>query len=156
FFALLNAYAAEPSGKIPADLDALLKSKEAFSAAFLSVGWMNAALNLYTPTIVTEDLPSWVSYGYAQALHLIKGNLVTLEFILSQKRTPMLTLLSGELFLEENQINEGLEQLNKLAQDDSEAGKRAALLISETYIDQNDYKKAKKIINSQPLLAEDM
>lgn len=142
--------------KVPADLEALLLSQEVFSAAFLSAGWMEAAIQLHAINFIPDNFPDWVAYGYTQALRMNEGNLKALEFATLQRPTPKISLLIGEILLSEGNLNAGMEQLSKMSKENSDIGFRAAWLLSLSYIEKKEYDKAKTTIEEQPRLAQDV
>ncbi|MFA6916027.1 MAG: hypothetical protein WC222_06500 [Parachlamydiales bacterium] len=159
-FNQLDTIAAQPlkqneSPKIPADLDALLKSKDAFAALFLAGGWMEAALVLNTSEIVPEIYPEWYAHNLAQAIKINRGNEAAMEFLTRQKQTPAIKLLIGEMMIAEKNVGSALEQLQSVYKDNNQYGYRAAWLMSLIYIDKKEYAHAKQVIDSQPRLKSD-
>lgn len=160
FFALLNQIADRPlklgeAPQVPQDVDILLKSNDAFAAIFLAAGWMEAALQLNTSTVIPDSYPEWYVRDLAQALRINRGNEMAMEFLTKQKSTPTIELLIGEMMIAEKNLDGALEQLAPLVKDSSKEGYRAALLTSLIYLDKKEYDKAREIINSQPRFRND-
>lgn len=156
-FTQLNNIAAQPlkhneKPQVPADLDALLKSNDAFAAIFLAAGWMEAALSLNTSRVISDSYPDWYGHDLAQAIKINRGNEAAMEFLTSQKSTPAIQLLIGEMMIADKNIEAALEQLQTVSKDHSKYGYRASWLMSLIYIDKKDYVKAKKAIDDQPKL----
>lgn len=141
---------------IPKDLQALLTSNEVFSAAFLTAGWLEAALQLHTMPVLPAEFPSWVAYNLTQAYQTNRGNLQALQFAKMQKQTPALSLLIGELYIASNSPAAALEELSKLSKEQNDIGYRASWLISLLYIESGKYKEAKKTILDNSKLANDV
>lgn len=141
---------------IPDDLRELLESSEVFTAAFLSVGWMEAALQLNQQTIIPDGFPQWVAYDLTQALRVNDGNLEALRFATIQKETPTLSLLIGELYIASNSPDAALAQLKQIVNDSSNIGYRASWLVSLLYIEKGDYKAAEEAIKNNARLAQDV
>ena len=145
--------AAGKTGKVPADLHALLTGKDAFSAAVLAAGWLEAGLDLTHLGVLPKGYPEWYAYGVTQALRYNKGDLPALEFATKQAPSPQLSMLIGELLISSGSPDAGLEQLKKLSKLDSDVGFRSAWLASLLYIERQDYSKAQEMVASQPRLA---
>ncbi len=133
----------------------LLTNKEVYSAACLSAGWNEAALNLHTIPVIPDYFPEWVAYDLTQAYMKNRGHLEALDFASMQKPSPALLLLTGELLIKGGNINAGLEKLNKLAKMPSELGVRATFVMSQLHFNRGEYDKAKQaIVNNQRLANE--
>lgn len=160
FFTELESLAAKQAAdgkvEIPAELLALIKSNEAFSASFLATGWLQAALELNKDTILPEDMPDWFAYGLTQALRYNQGNLQALDFATKQKQTPALTLLIGELLISTDSPDAGLEKLLPLTKLQDDVGFRATWLAALLYVEREQFDKAKEMINSNPRLTQDV
>lgn len=140
-------------GDVPDRLRPLLKSQEAYSALFLSQGWLEAGLKLNKLDVIPVNFPDWISYSLAQAIQHVEGNEKAIEYATKQKETPALLLLLAELEMAQGNIPVGVKYLIKLASDDSEYGFRAAWLLSVLQIEQEQYEDAKQTIAAQPRLA---
>ena len=81
---------------MPPETDALLRGDEAFAAAFLAAGWSEAALRLRPADERGGALPSWLAYGFTQALRLNRDNAAAIAFAEKQRPSPELTLVLGE------------------------------------------------------------
>lgn len=155
-FQQLNSLSATGSKEqVPKDLDELLLSPEIFSATFLAAGWLEAGLQLHILSVIPEIFPEWVSYNVAQALRANRGNMEALLFAKRQKLTPSLSLLIGELFIADGDVDAALEQLKSIPKKSNKSSYRAAWLSSLIYIDKGEYDKAKEAIESEPSLAQD-
>lgn len=157
-FGQLEVYAHTPpddKNKMPADLQELLKSPEAFTAALLAAGWDEAAIVFNKQSVYPRSYPDWVAFNMAQALKRNRGNNAALEFAVSQKVTPALSMLIGELLIASQNNEAALERLKPLYKDNTEIGKRAAWLMSLIYLDRGEYKESQEIIHAQPLLEKD-
>lgn len=159
FFNELELLARGPKKDIdavPKDLQALLTSNEVFSAAFLAAGWFEAALQLHTLRVLPANFPSWVAYDYTQALQANRSNLEALQFAKMQQATPALSLLVGELYIASNKPEAALGVLTKLSKEQSDIGYRASWLSSLLYIEGGKYIEAKKAIQDNPKLTQDV
>lgn len=137
---------------VPSDLAGLLKSRNAFAAAFMAAGWREAALALASTQTETE-VPAWFAYGFAQCLRFNRGNRAALDYLARQPRTPELTVLTGELLLADHRPAEGWRELSGIAGDDSEAGYRAAWLLAQGQIEAHQFAQARETIQRQARLA---
>jgi predicted Zn-dependent protease len=161
FFKLIDNFAKKSDREssknvLPENLQALFNGPEAFSALFLAAGWMEAALQLNKLTVIPENYPEWISLKLTEALRFNRGYQAALDFATKQKQTPKLTLLLGELLISSGNVEAGLQKLEPLAKQNDELGKRAAWLIAVVAIEKKEIAKAREMINSQPLLANDV
>jgi hypothetical protein len=160
FKALKTLAAASPAGlpaeNVPDDMRSLLTSKYAFPSALLAAGWLEAALVWPLPAALPKDFPEWVAFAYTQALRYNRSPLEALNFATKQKASPPLSLLIGELMIATGSPDAGLEQLQPLAKLKSDIGTRSAWLISLIEIERKQYDKARKTIQSHPLLAKNL
>jgi len=140
----------------PKDMQALLNSKEAVAAAFISTGWNEAGLQLSPQEAFPEDFPSWMALSYTQAINTNKGPEAAIKFAKEQKESPALLLFLGELYTLAKDPDSALTALKKLVNDKSEIGIRAAWLTSLIYIDQKKYEDAKETISSNKELSESL
>lgn len=142
--------------KISPELRELLTSPLAIPASFLVSGWLGAALDLSPqPLQVPEGMPEWLAFNYAQAIRAVQGPAVALEFIKQRKSTPSLSLMLGELLIANKELDAGAEQLRQLSSLDSDAGVRAAWLLSLLYMERKQFEQARAVIVGQPRLAKD-
>ena len=139
---------------VPPDLDRLLRSDQSIAAVVMAAGWTRASLQLRPVGAACDGLPSWVAYGFAQALRLDRGTKPALEFAERQEQTPELNLLAGELQLADGRLDEGLAHLQALASLDSDVGFRASWLLSLAALDRGKSSDAAQRIAAQPRLAE--
>ncbi|MBN2297288.1 MAG: hypothetical protein JXM72_01770 [Deltaproteobacteria bacterium] len=142
------------SKPIPYKIENLLKSDEIFAAVFLAGGWIEAALALHKMPLIPEDFPDWVSYGLTQAMRYNRGNQAALEFSAKQKSNESLNLLSAEILLAENNFDEAVSRLSKLTEYKTDIGFRASWLLSLAYLNNGDFEKSKRIIDTHPDLAK--
>lgn len=161
FFKQLEAFASQPSdnGKtpVPADIKALLNSPEAFSAALLTAGWFEAALQLNRSEVLASDLPDWVAVKMTQALRINRNDETALAYAVIQKPSDALSQSISDL-LALNFLNTGsvIEKLQKFALYRSDVGVRASKMIALLYIEDKNYAFAEKTVDAQPLLANDV
>lgn len=134
---------------IPSDLQALLKSKEAYASAFLAAGWLEAALQLHNLNVIPEEFPDWVAYGLTQAIKTNRDNITALEFASLQHSTPHLSLLIGELMVAGGNPDEGIKILARLSLDHSEIGYKAANTLAHLYMKRKEWPQARETINAQ-------
>lgn len=151
FYNELNQLAEEqeqnPEFEIPDEINELLKSSLAFSAALLAIGWDEAALAMQNTKIIPEGFPEWVVHGFTQAYRKNKGNMEALKYATLQHQTPTIELLTGEIMLAQNNRDTAIIHLEKLVDEDDKVGVRAAWLLSLLYLNEGDYKRAKEIVN---------
>lgn len=157
FLVELETYSApDNASNLPENLVALLKGKDAFAAAFLANGWLQAALDLSSGGVLPSDAPDWLAYGFTQAYRYNKGNMPALEYATKQKPTPALNLLIGELLIANGSPDAGMEKLTPLVDDTTDVGFRAAWLVSLLQLERGQYDQAKAMITSHPRLAQDL
>jgi hypothetical protein len=144
----------QASTKIPESIHALLSSKEAFAAALLDAGWQEAALRLHTMQLVPENFPDWFTVKLTEALRTNRSIKEALQFASLQEPTQPLSVLIGELFLEEGKAEAGIKELTPLATAKSDEGFKAASLLSLYYLNQKRYPEARHVIQKQPLLLQ--
>jgi hypothetical protein len=155
FFQQLATYSAarragKPSQMQP-ETEAIVRGPNAFSAACLGNGWREAALRLLRE--VKTRQPEWFTYGIAQSMRYNRGRREALAYIAAQPPSSVLTLLAAEIELSEGDIKPGLAKLETLAREDSDAGFRAAWLLSLADLDQNLFDATTKVVAAQPRLA---
>ena len=138
----------------PPELVALFRSEEAFAAAFLAAGWLEAALQLHRLETVPDGFPEWVAYGMTQAFRQNRSNAAAIAYAERQPKTPALEVLIGELLLADDKVEEGMARLAKWTQDNSDAGFRAAWLLGVANIDLARPDETERIVRSQPRLAD--
>ncbi|HHO76654.1 MAG TPA: hypothetical protein ENN05_09530 [Deltaproteobacteria bacterium] len=158
FFQLLNRLTqadSKPSkiNPIPDNIEALLKSDEAFAAVFLAGGWIEAALALHKLPLIPDDFPDWVSYGLTQAMRYNRGNKAAIEFSAMQKSNESLNLLTAEIMLAENDLDEAIRRLSALTEYKTDIGLRASWLLSLAYLNNGNPDKSKHIIDDHADLA---
>lgn len=139
---------------VPEPTHKLLMSPFAYSAAFLATEWNEAALELQSQAVVSDDVPDWVAYGLTEALRHNRGNLAALEFATMQHPTPQLELLIAEILLAKNSKDTAVILLEKLAAIEGEVGVRAAWLLSLANLDSGEFDKAKQVIAGNESLAK--
>lgn len=159
FFSQLEELAQEsaegvPAQNVPREMDALLSGPYAFPAAYLASGWFQAALSFGQPSTLPNNLPPWVAYAYAQAIRMIQGPLEAMKFITLQKVTPLTQLLLGELMLQTESLDAGLDQLKDLAKEDSDVGFRAAWLSALALAEKHQFMEAKAVVADNPRLRD--
>ncbi len=143
----------EGSYSVPRDLDALLRSKDAFIATFLAAGWLEAALELYKPELVPETYPDWFAYGMTQALRYNRGNTAAYNYARIQKPTPALELLIAEILLADNRPDLAIPKLKSLAQDNSDIAFRASWLLGLSALYKGDFGEAVRVVNEHGYLS---
>ncbi len=159
YIQLQNLAKSEQKGEkdvVPESLKKLLTGKDAFTAAFLAAGWLEAALALNSAKVLPDDSPEWFSYGLTQAIRFNRGTMPALEFATKQKPTPALNMLIGELLISSGSPDAGLEKLLALANQNDDIGFRAAWLVTLLYIERQQFDKAIEMIQSHPALAQNV
>lgn len=147
---------AEGGANPPHGLTALIKSPEAFSALFLAGGWLEAALRLHRLPEIPKNFPEWVPYGLTQAIRCNRGTAEALSFAEGQPQTPALTVLTGELLLAENRVDEAMTRLGETAGHPSGAGFRAAWFKAMVHLDRKEADAARQTVREQPRLARSL
>lgn len=142
--------------EVPQSLQLLLKSDEAFSAAFLAAGWLRAALELNKMDILPDAMPEWLAYGLAQALRYTKGAKEALEFSIQQKQTPAIELFIGELLISTDDPDAGLKKLLPLCTEQDDIGLRASWLVTLLYLERGQFDQAREMIASNTRLSQDL
>lgn len=140
--------------KMTEEFKTLLSSPEVFVAAFLSHGWLEAAIQLNTAEKFPPGLPSWLPFLYTQALQATQNNQAALKFATAQEPSPLLNLLISQMLVSEKQTEAAIARLNELVKNQDSMGDQAALILSSVYLAQNNYAKSKEIVQSHPKLAE--
>lgn len=160
FFTQLNELAEkesiDPKFTMPKEIDALLKSPLAFTAALLATEWNEAAIDMQTTKIFPADIPPWVVFLYAQALMQNRGEAPAIEFAMMQHKSPAIDLLIGELMLAEQNFEGAIVQLQSLSKLEDSIGMRASWLLSLLYLNQEEYEKAQNIILENKKLYESL
>ena len=139
---------------IPAAYKRILESDDVFSAAFLAAGFIEAALNLRNIETYPADFPGWFAFGFAQALRYNRGPAQAREFIAKQEASSALTLLNGELMLEEGDAEGAIAMLEPLRTDNSPTGYRAAWLLAMYHLGGNAPDMAEQCVMMNELLAK--
>ena len=148
-------------GKTPdlsANLEALLKGPNAFTAAFLAAGWRQTALDFFHSR-QDEDLanyPSWFHYGIGQTMRYNASPENALTYLQSQAQTEDIQLLSAELLLGTQQRDEAMKQLSVLATSKSPEGARAAWLVAIDHLQQKRLEIATAFISGNPNLTDSL
>ncbi len=159
FYIALDEYAraeAQGTGKpLPADFQALLKGPDVFAAAFLAVGWREAALQLASGTN-PSTYPDWFAYGLAQDLRVNRGNPAALDFLATGKASPDTDLLTAEIMLAAGKTQEALNRFAKLSSLTTPVGYRASYVLALADLDLKKYADARAWITRQPQLAKDV
>ncbi|MCB1111171.1 MAG: hypothetical protein H7A37_00635 [Chlamydiales bacterium] len=145
-----------PSYQLPADVYALLNSDYAYTAALLSEGWFEAALDMRTTIGIPKDLPDWIYYGLTEAIRQNRGGMEALKFATAQNPTPPLELLNAEIMISENSQDAALEILSKLKDKEDEVGIRAGWLMGLVYLSKNQPQQAEEIISNNAQLANNI
>lgn len=146
FFEYLDSFTGRKASDLPADLNKLLKSPAAFSAAFLAAGWREAALRLLPAGHLPSETPAWLLYQIGQAKLVNHGAQEALEFIKTQPPSPSLAGLHGEILLAERNPEAAIPLLEKVAAENSEIGERAALALAVAHISERKWDAAEKAI----------
>lgn len=158
FFRQLNELAEKQRvnirAAIPANLEKLLNSPLAFSAVFLASGWDEAALALQPHQIIPNNFPEWVSYSFTQAIKNNQGERNALNYAVKQNKTPLIRLAIGEIMVNQNNKRTAIAQLEPLAKNKDEVGMRASWLLSLVYLNDGQYKSAKRIVEQNKEFAK--
>ena len=152
---LSRAAAGEAAGAKAAvnpELDAVLRGPDAFAAAFMAVGWREAALQLHHPGHPPTAHPMWLAYGLAECLRSNRGTAAGLDFLAQQASSPELELLKGELLIELQKPEDGLARLQPLASAQSPVGQRASYILALAELDRHQFGNARRWVTNQPLL----
>lgn len=152
YFRALNE--AGSSGIVDDNLADVLRGDSAFAAAFLAAGWLETALHLQRETVVDVGSPDWIAFGLAQALRKNRGPNAALAFATMQETSVPLNLLIGELLIEVGSPEEGAERLAAIKDDDTDFGFRAAWLLVNQHIKDQEYANAKKVIGEHEALSK--
>jgi len=150
FFIALDQYGrAEAEGAntpLPADLTALLKGPDVFSAAFVAAGWREAAIQLYSGGNPSA-YPDWFAYGLGQDLRANRGSQAALDFLATRTATPDIELLRAEILMTSGKTQEALNQFAALASLNSPVGYRASYVLALADLDLKKYDDALARIN---------
>jgi Tfp pilus assembly protein PilF len=149
FFEELELFAGKHkrSDQIPPQLDALLRSPDAFAAAFLAAGWLEAALGLDAFQTVPANLPDWLAYGLTQAHRYARGDRNALEYAQKQTPNPALELLKGEILLADGQIDRAVPKLVEMSKQGADIGFRASWLLSLAMLGKGDFEGAARAVD---------
>jgi tetratricopeptide (TPR) repeat protein len=140
--------------QIPQDLEALFKSPDAPAVVLLAGGWFKAGLDLFQTTDWPAKLPDWVPYSVTQAKRLVEGDGKALTYAKKQPATPNLKLLIGETQLTTGELESGQATLLNIATNRTPTGRRAAWLLANTQMQQQQTAAAKLTVSRQPLLGK--
>lgn len=140
------------SSAIPYALKDYLLSQEAFTMPFLAVGWTEAAIQLHALERFQDTFPSWIAEATTVALNQNRGSKVALSFALTQKPSPSLSLLIAELALSANEKQIAFNVLKEIYTKNDESAPKAALILGQFLLENNNLSDAKKAILAQPAL----
>ena len=154
FLEQIDAFTKDSKLPVPADLERLLKGKNAFCAVFLAFGWAEAALNLPHDEIIPSDLPEWLAYGLTQATRFNRGYDEGLKFAGDQKPAPALELLKGELLVGSKNYDEAIKKFSALASANNDVAPHASARLSETHLFLKQYDQARVAVESAPRLRD--
>ncbi|MGE9297326.1 MAG: hypothetical protein ACQKBV_13670 [Puniceicoccales bacterium] len=129
------------------EMTAILNSSNAWSAAFLAEGWLEAALVFDTPD---DAQPAWYDYGLVQILRqtdTIDAALARLNQ--SDSDDPNLQLLKAELQWLNNDPASAETTARALLSDSGAAGQRAAMLLALHYAKNNQWDAVEELTNTQ-------
>ena len=99
---------------VPASLKALLNSPEAFSAALLTAGWYEAALQLNRSDVLANDLPDWVAVKMTEAYRMNRNDETALAYAAIQKPSEKLSQSLAELLALNLNTESVIEKLQKI------------------------------------------
>lgn len=156
FFIQLEALATARNPEVSPEMNALLKSKEAFTAALLAAGWNEAAIQLHQIAVYPETFPEWVAVDMIYALKQNRGLQEALDFATMQEATAPLLLTTAELLVADGDEAGALDALEPIVAMDNELGFKAAWMASLIYLEQHQPHKAKEVIYNQPILFNDV
>lgn len=156
FIAQMEALATSRNPEVSAELDTLLTSKEAYSAALLAAGWPEAAIQLHRIPVYPEQFPSWVSVDMTRAIKQNRNVEEALDFAAMQPQTDELRLSTAELKVSQGDEAGALEALGPIVTRPNDVGFQAAWMASLIYLEQHQSQKAKEVIYNQPLLINDV
>jgi len=138
--------------RLPEELREVLESDDAPALALLASGWFRAGLDLLRTQTWPRETPAWIPYTITQARRIAEGPQSALDFALKQPPTTELRLLIGELRIAVGQVEEGMRTLAGLAAHDSDFGYRAAWLLANLRLSQDQYADATAAVRAQPRL----
>ncbi len=150
--AVARTSASGPASRPAPELAALLESRQAITAAFLAAGWLETALYLNDPRADMTSMPDWLPYGLTQAVNMTRGPKMALEFSRTQRKTPILNLLIGELQLACGDRAAAKETLSPLASAATPAGVRASLLLALDSLDDKHPETAAGFVENNAML----
>jgi tetratricopeptide (TPR) repeat protein len=156
FILQLEALATSRKPEVSEEMNALLTSKEAYSAALLAAGWNEAAIQLHQVAIYPENFPVWVAVDMTYAIKQNRNSREALDFAAMQNETAPLQLTVAEMKVAEGDEAGALEALQPIVAMDNELGFKAAWMASLIYLEQHQPHKAKEVIYGQPLLFNDV
>lgn len=139
---------------MPAELDALLKSDDAFAVIAMAAGWTEAAIRIDDGQL-SPDAPTWAAYGMAQAYRMNRGVDAALTYAEAQPKSPTLQLLIGELHLAAGDSESAYAALQEIADERTELGMRAAFLTAMAMIDEGRLEDAETAVRGNPRLHVD-
>jgi hypothetical protein len=144
------------SSAIPAPMQDLLLSEEAYTLLFLAVDWTEAAIQLHKMEKLPGTFPSWVAESITNAINQNRNGKAALAFALNQKSTPSLSLLIAELALDNDEPQVAFNSLKGIYTENNDSGRRAALLLGQFLLEHNNLMDAKKALLVHPSLANDV
>jgi predicted Zn-dependent protease len=130
-----------------------LNGPHAFAAACLAAGWRGAALSLWAERPLPQDVPEWYVYALAQAVRYNRGPEAALALLKTRPPTPLLELLTAELLIAQQHLDEGCARLESLVPRADALGDRAAWLMATTRLEQGRPDDVRAVLARQPRLS---
>lgn len=136
------------------ELKSLINSDEAFAAAFVSAGWLEAGLQLHAMAKYPEEFPDWTTASMIEAISSNRSTEGAFNFAMEQPLSPRLAGVVDVLIKLSKDDKTILDKLQIMSQESTEKGVKASWLLSLIYIDKEEPSKARQTIMAQGKFAD--
>ncbi|MBA3602671.1 MAG: hypothetical protein H0W50_03320 [Parachlamydiaceae bacterium] len=156
FFAALNRMSnmSIVQDGVNVELKSLIDSDEAFAAAFISAGWLEAGLQLHAMAKYPDEFPDWATASMIEAISSNHSPEGALKFAMEQPLSPRLAGVVDVLLKLSKDDKSMLDKLQVFSQESTEKGIKASWLLSLIYIEKGEPLKAKQTIMAQGKFAD--
>ncbi|MEM6821352.1 MAG: hypothetical protein AAF558_05365 [Verrucomicrobiota bacterium] len=144
---------AKSTPELPAMIDEIIGLKSAYGAAFLACGWTRAGLALIDYSEVSE-IPEWLHYAVARSIQIDQDEKQALAYLEKAPKAPLTDLVRGELLFLLGRPEEAKPLLHPLLTGENEQlAFRSSWILSNFFIEMNDYKAAMTVLQQCPSFA---
>ena len=136
--------------QMPDEMDTFLKGKNAIAGVFLASGWNEVAIELTSFEDIDERSPEWFVYGLTMAIHNNKGEKQAIRFARDHAYTDNISVLLGEMMLEDGDETGGWRVLNPISNKNSQAGLRSCWVMCAYLLGQERIDQARELVDDRP------